>query len=422
MILNLFQSRFKQYVKNAGIYFFTSIFVAIVGIVLNPLMAKNLDPLDYAIVGYFTSYNLLLQPLLHLCIITFFARQYYFTPEEKRTDLEHTIAVTIVIMGFFVLVVFLAGFYLYYSNTEHTLPFWPYALLAFMQVYVGNITTLYLTKLRITRQANKYAIVSISQCLITQSGMILLVVLLHKGAYGKLSAALIASVIFAIYSCTKLFHKNHFDKQILKSALKFGYPLAIAALFWYFLTGVDKFFLEKLNDPDTFGLYNVGVSIAGYMTICYSSISSTFEPDIYKSIAEKNNKKLLAILGIIIAVTIVANLLFALFAPQIIGLLTAGRYVDSCPYARIISLHNITMALYTMTVSVIVGYGYVKQQLALRISGAVASIFIYKYLIESFGFIGAAWGQVLSFLFLFVISITFLLIKVKKDSSRLSND
>ena len=415
MIADLFKSRFRPYVKNAGWYFFSSMFVAIVGLAMNPLMAMNLEPLDYAIVGYFTSYNLLLQPLLTLNINKFYSRQYFFIPEEKRNDLGHTIVSTLLVIGSCTLVLFLAGFYVFYSNTEHSLPFWPYALLAFVQIHLNNIAGLYLAKLKITKQAKKFAVISIGQCLLTQGALILFVVLMHKGALGKLSAPLIISFLFAAYSCVKMLHKSHFDRQIMKTALKFGYPLAFAALFWYFLSGVDKFFLERLNDSYTFGLYNVGASIALYMKICYSSISSTFSPDIYKSIAERNTRKLLTVVGAILAITVISNLLFVVFAPLIIDLLTAGRYTDSCLFARIFAIQNITMAFYLMTCEIITGYGYVKQQLALRICAAAVAVLIYKYLIDSFGFVGAAWGQVLVFLFAFVITAAFLIIKARKS-------
>lgn len=410
--------RFQGYFKSAGLYFFASLFTAVVGIILNPLMAKNLDPFDYAVIGYFTSYNLLLQPLLHCCIITYYARQYYFTPNEKRIDLEHSILLTVATIGFIVLLIFISGFYWLYNTSEHSMPFWPYAFLAFAQVYVNNFSTLYLTKLRITRQAKKYALFSILLCIIMQATTILFVVYLHEGATGKLGSALIVTILFSFYSISKLYHKSHFDKQIAKSALKFGGPLAVAAIFWYFLTGIDRFFLEKINDTTTLGIYNVGASIAAYMTIFYTSISSTFEPDIYKAIAEKKTRKLAAIVVGIIAFTAIANLFFIIVAPFVIDLLTAGRYVNACPYARIFSLHNIAMAMYTSICSVIIGFGYVKQQLVLRIFGAIIAICIYKLLIDSYSFIGAAWGQVLSFTLLFVISLLFLLFKESSNKIR----
>lgn len=402
-------SRFLPYFKNAGLYFFASLFSAIVGVLLNPLMALNLDPVDYAIVGYYASFNLLFLPLSHCCLMTYYVRQYYLTPEDKRDNLDSTILIGVIQLGLVATLLFLAFFYLIYSNTEHDLPFWPYAVMTFVQIYIGNISTMYLSKLRITRQAKKYAIYSVLHCIVLQSMTILMVVFMQYGAFGKLSAALIITIIFSVYAFAKVYKPNKFDKQIFKSACKFGFPLSIAAIFWYLLSGVDKVFLEQLRDTNQLGIYNVGLSMAGYMTIFFTTINSTFEPDIYKSIADNNKKKLLMIAGVIIGFVTVANLLFALFAPFLIDILTAGRYVTAYPYARIMSLHNIIMALYTIMSSIIIGYGFVKQQLAIRVTGALFSVVLYKLLIVKYGFIGGAWGQVLSFMLLCIMSILFLL-------------
>ena len=52
-------SNLRGYLKNAGLYFASSLVVAIIGLLLNPTMAKNLSPEDYAILGYYASFNLL---------------------------------------------------------------------------------------------------------------------------------------------------------------------------------------------------------------------------------------------------------------------------------------------------------------------------------------------------------------------------
>ena len=176
----------------------------------------------------------------------------------------------------------------------------------------------------------------------------------------------------------------------------------ISAILWYFLTGVDRLFLEKLGDTKTLGLYNIGLQIAGYMTIFYTTLANTFEPDIYQAIAQGRIKKLCIIFLSIMIPVVVLNLLFIVLAPYLIGVLTANRYIESSVYAQILSLHNITMAGYYLVVKLLLGYGFVKQELFVRVCGAALSVFVFHYCIEKYQFVGAAWGQVLSF---FIISI-----------------
>lgn len=134
----LFVKRFFSYVKNAGLYFGSSLLVAIIGVLLNPIFAMNLSHEDYAIIGYYTSFNVFLIPLLHCCLISYYSRQYFFISEKERTKLENTILSSIILIGSIVLGLFLMGFYLIHKMTKIDFPFFPFALLAFLQLYIKN--------------------------------------------------------------------------------------------------------------------------------------------------------------------------------------------------------------------------------------------------------------------------------------------
>ena len=386
--------RLGSYMKNAGLYFASSMIVAIIGLLLNPTMAQNLSPEDYAVLGYYASFNLLLMPLLHGCILS------------------------MNVIGVISCLLFTGIFYIFHCTSGNSFPFFPYAVLTFVQLYISNNVNFYLAKLRITREAKRYAWFSILQCVITNALVLLLVVYYKTGAQGKLYATLVATIIFAVIAFKQSLVKWRIDKKILVDALKFGFPLTISALFWYCLTGVDRLFLERLGETEMLGIYNVGFAIAAYMQIFHTTVSNTFEPDIYQSISENNKKKLYLIIGSTNTIIIVANLAFVLLAPFLIEILTAGRYVDSTPFARIFALQNIAMAFYYTVVRLIVGYGYVKGELLVRIIGAVCSVVCFYVLIKHYGFYGAAWGQVLSFTMLTVLGIVYLVFKTAKNNSK----
>lgn len=413
-----FITKFLPYIKNLGLYFTSSIIVALVGILLNPIYAVNLSHEDYAVIGYYSSFNLLLLPLLNFSLYSFYSRHYYFTPEEKRDDLGNTVLLSSMSIGFISLLLFIGVFGILHSTTDNNFPFFPYAILTFVQVYIGNIASFYLIKLRITRQAKKYALFSIIQCLLTAFFSLLFVVYYKYGATGKLCGALIASIVVSTYALYHSISKFSIDKEILKRAIKFCTPLVVSAIFWYFLTGIDRAFLERLNDTYTFGLYSVGLQMASYLTIFYTTISNTFEPDIYQAIAQNRKKKLVGTIGLIVGFTAIINLIFIVLAPYVVGLLTANRYIESTPYAQILAVHNIVMACYYMVVKLLIGYGYVKQELYVRVSGALASIAMFYFMINRFGFIGAAWGQSLSFLMLSIIGVVVFVITKKQKQNR----
>ena len=406
-------SQYKIYFKSSFLYLFSSLFTAAIGIVINPFMAKNLSPEDYAIIGYFSSFNLIILPMLNFSLIAYYLRNYYKIPDERRQIVSDTIMIALLVYGFIALVVVCIVFYFYCQWSKISFPFYPFALLTFAPIYLNNFLTLFQVNCRLKREAGRYSKVTIVSALLPIVLAIFLVVIYKFGATGRLLATLLASLVTAVYCFKQLFGKLQFDLSVVKEAFLFGWPLSLSAMLWYFLSSVDRAMLEKLNDTQTFGFYTVGMQIAGYLGIFYTAIAQTFEPDIYKAIAENKKRKLIKIIAGIISLNAVPNIIFIFLAPFIVGLLTYNRYTDASGYAQILALKNITVSFYSATIIVIVGYGFTKSELLIRLIGALLCILMFKVLIAQFAFYGAAWGQVFSFIIMVGISVCFLFYQLR---------
>jgi O-antigen/teichoic acid export membrane protein len=409
-----YYSRYKLYLKSVSIYLFASVFTTILGIIVNPFMAKNLSPEDYAVIGYYNSFNVIILSIVNFSLISYYLRNYYLIPEDRRTLVSDTILIALLVYGFFSLTVILFIFYLYWKLNHISFSFYPYALLSFTPIFLTNFLTLFQINCRLRREAAKYTKISILAALINAFFAIALVVIFKYGASGKLFASLLSSLLISIYCFRSLFGKFQFDWNTIKAAIKFGWPLSISGIMWFFLSGVDRSMLEKLNNTFTFGFYNVGAQMAGYFGIFYTAIGQTFEPDIYKAIADNKKRKLAKIMAGIISINAIPNILFIMFAPLIIGLLTYGRYTSSSGFAQILALKNITITFYYCAITIIVGYGFTKSELLIRLVGSLICILMFKILINKYEFYGAAWGQVFSFIILAVIALLFIVFKFKQ--------
>lgn len=409
-------TKYRVHFRSSFLYLFSSLFTSVVGIAVNPLMAKNLSPEDYAIMGYFNSFSLIVLPILNFSLISYYLRNYYRIDEERRQVVSDTILIALLVYGFVALVVIYGVFYGYCRWSNISFDFYPYALLTFAPVYLGNFATMFFAKCRLERDAGRFSVVTIASALFGTLLAIMLVVVYKYGATGRLLATLLASLVTAVYCFKQLFRKLQFDFEVIKDAFRFGWPLSVSAMLWYFLSGIDRAMLERLNDSYTFGFYNVGMQIAAYFAIFYTAVAQTFEPDIYKAIAENNKGKLIKIIAGIVGLNAIPNIVFIVFAPFIIGLLTYNRYTDASEFAQILAVKNITVTLYYSTITVIVGYGFTKTELLIRIIGSVVCVFLFKFLIDTYGFYGAAWGQVFSFVFMAVLSLAVLLYQMRKNN------
>jgi len=401
-------TRYKKYFQSSFLYLFASFFSAVIGIAINPLMAKNLSPHDYAILGYFSSFGSIFLPISNFSLISYYLRNYFKISEQRKQIVSDTILIALLCYGFIVLIIAVACFYFYVQWAEVSFPFYPYVLLTLGPIYLNNFVTLYQVNCRVKRKADKYAQIVIFGTILSTFFAILLVVIYKYGAPGRFLALLMSSLIMSIYCFKQLFVKLQFDFSVIKDAVKFGWPLSLSAVLWYFLTDVDRAMLEKLNDSYTFGFYNVGLQLAAYFGVFYVAIGNTFEPDIYKAIAENNKRRVAKISGLILILNAVPNLVFIVFATTIIRVLTYNRYTDASVFAQILALKNITVAFYYEAITILIGYGFTKSELMIRVIGALMCIIMFKLLISHYGFYGAAWGQVFSFILMSGISISYL--------------
>ena len=90
--------QYRTYFQSGFLYLSSSIFVAGLSIVINPFLANNLTPEDYAIIGYFTSFNVLILPVLNFSLISYYLRNYYIIPIERRQIVSDTILIALKVL------------------------------------------------------------------------------------------------------------------------------------------------------------------------------------------------------------------------------------------------------------------------------------------------------------------------------------
>ncbi|HRR19647.1 MAG TPA: oligosaccharide flippase family protein [Ignavibacteriales bacterium] len=420
-LLKTYYSRYKIYFQSTGLYLFASIFSAIIKVLINPVMARNLSYQDYSIIGYFSAFSILFMPLLNFQIVTYYLRNYYIFSKEKREKAANTMLISLIGIGAIMSSLVLIILYFYLKINEVEYPFWPFALFTVFQLVFNNFLSLLQVTYRLQRDAKRFSKLAIFSSISWLLIAVLLVVVFKLGAVGSMGANLLVAIIFGLYSFKKTFTKLEFDFSIFKDALKFCWPLFVSAMLWYFLSGVDRVFLEKLNDTRSFALYNIGIGLSGYLVIIYTAIAQTFEPDIYKTIATNKYRKLTKIILSINTINAIPVFIFIILATPITHILTGGRYTNAADFARILSLKNISTGFYYSVITVIVGFGFTKAELGLRVLGAIISILMFKLLISIYGFYGAAWGQVLSFLLMATFGIMFIIYIYKVKMIKISN-
>ena len=373
------------------------------------MMAKNLSPEDYATIGYFSSFNLLFTPLITFFLTNFYTQRYFNVSEEGRENIKATVMKLSIYLSFAMAVISIIGLYVYHVliNKSSDIPFSPYAFLTIFAIPFTGLYSLKLTEYRLKREARNFAFMTIVNGALAAVLAITFVVIIKWGAFGRLFATILGNaIVFSVlFFLERQYLKGKFDWKIVKEVFHFCWPLAIAGMLSFFNTGFDKVLLERLGNLSELGYYSVGAQIAGYLTIFSNAVNSTFQPDIYECYSNKNYKRLVMYIGIIVGSITVCASLYIIFAPFIIDILTAGRYVHSAHYSQIIAISTITAAIYYSSSQVSIAMGYTKLLMWVKILGGTLSSLYFILMIRHYQFEGSAIGNVISYLIYFTINI-----------------
>lgn len=367
----------------------------------NPWIAKNMSPEDYAISGYYTSFNALLQPVIVFYMVHYFIKEFYRLDENGRKYLFAVIAKALIWFSGLVSIICFLGIlcYLKFFNSSSQLPIFPYLAMTVFSLPLCGIYNLVQARHRIDRQATAFFKLTTSTGVINILLSLIFVVFIKWGAFGKLLAPLLTNLgcfIFLFYKYRKSIFIKTDPKDFLK-IISFCWPLALSAMLGYFTNGFDRTYLETLGDTTTYGYYVVGASIATYLSTFSTAVSNTFTPDLYQSVIQQQWSRYFKFIILDIGCIVIIVTCFILLAPYLISILTAGRYIASTPYSQIIALSTLTSAIYFIINNYTITINKPKLYLLTSVLGCLTVVISMPFMVKFFGFYGGAWMTVISF-------------------------
>lgn len=414
-----------QTIKNTGLYLLAAIIPAAMSLVVNPFVALNMSPQDYAIVGYYNSFTILFTPLISLYLTHYYSKRYYEYDEASRIKLKSLIFRIFFVLSPIIVILIGIGLWCYstYFNKSSTIDFFPYAIIYLLTLYFQCYFTLELVDMKMRRKHLSYFKFSLFQSFLILISTILLVIICKWGAIGKLSAVLMETVILFIIVLKRNINiiNVHVSPAQIKEALLFCFPLILAAVMGFFTKGYDSILLERLGNNTEFAYYSIGLQFSSYLGMITTAIQNAFQSDIYEAVKNNNTHKVFKILSVFLIVSLVIVVVFCSFAPLIVKILTYGRYTLAVPYARITSISLIFSVAYYFLSTIIIAKGYTMYTLINKIIVTLFTSISYPLIINKFEYIGGAWALSCAYamgIFIYVIILLYLRY-AKNSESRL---
>ncbi|PSW60624.1 polysaccharide biosynthesis protein [Photobacterium kishitanii] len=203
------------------------------------------------------------------------------------------------------------------------------------------------------------------------------------------------------------FFVSKFDYEILKTSLKYGFPLILGGVAFWGLTAIDKIFLKNYSTLEEVGIYSVAVSFAGAASILQNVFSTIWAPTVYKWVSNKEDLSKVKNISELILFIVLVLYCFAGIFSWMVDYILPDKYID----VKYILLSCMGYPLlYTLSEVTAIGLGITKRSnysMLVSIIGFVINIIGNYFLVPIYGASGAAVSTSLSFFIFFILRTEF---------------
>ncbi|MGN1210223.1 MAG: hypothetical protein ACI4TM_00940, partial [Candidatus Cryptobacteroides sp.] len=139
--------RVVKYIEMMATYMGASVIPMLLNLLVNPLIAMNMSPEDYAVTGYFTSFNALINPVITFYLLHYYIKSYFTLDEKGRLALRATIFKALIFFSFGVAVIcfILLACYMLLIDGDLNFPVFPYLFFSVFALPLAGIYSLELT-------------------------------------------------------------------------------------------------------------------------------------------------------------------------------------------------------------------------------------------------------------------------------------
>ncbi|ELV5030181.1 oligosaccharide flippase family protein [Vibrio cholerae] len=389
--------------KKTFIYFFSNVINAFMPFLLLPILTRVLSPAEYGQIAMFQSLVAGLAAFIGLNAVGAANRKYYDDDNNLYELSQYNGACLHILLGSTLAIVGIVAVFSEQLSEFLSIPIsWIYSAVLFS--VLSFVINLRLGQWQIRGEAFKFGILQIENSIFNIGLSLLLVVIFHQGAQGRVDAQVIAaalSALAAIYILLKDKLVNIFcwRPDSLKHALQFGMPLIPHVFGLFLLSAVDRFVINQKLGLSQAGIYMVAVQISMALNIVFDAINKAYVPWLFEilkrdTLAEK--QKVVKYTYFYFLLLILLAPIPFLFGSWLMVLIAGEEYRVAGKVIGLLCLGQIFGGMYLMVTNYIF-YAKKTSHLAIvTISSGIMNILLLLTLVQEMGIIGAALAFVLA--------------------------
>lgn len=393
--------------KRSGIYLASNILNALVPFLLLPILTRHLTTAEYGQVAMFQTVIIGLTALAGLNTVGAANRKYYDS-DHKLLPIFNGACLQILsisVLFLALIVYFLGGRIGKWLNIPEI---WVY--LSLIAASSNYIIQLRLGQWQVREQAMKFGIMQVSQSILMFALSVLFVVSLCHGAEGRVEAFLITTSVFALLSILLLYKNRLVKISVIKKdyifdALKFGVPLIPHVVGIFFLSSVDRFYINKELGISEAGIYMFAVQLSLGVAVVFDAVNKALLTWLFKSLAENQTQQLQRVVQytyLFFIVVLFLGCLSFIVGPWVVKIIGGPGFEKAGTVIGWLCLGQAFGGMYLMVTNYVF-YAKKTARLSLvTISTGIINVILLIFLLKLNGIVGVAMAFALSMLLRFV--------------------
>lgn len=230
---------------------------------------------------------------------------------------------------------------------------------------------------------------------------LLLIIVFKQGLFGFFwghFGALMLSFPLGVWLIRKEL-KFHFDKEIAKKLVLFGYPYIFANLGYWIFGSLDRWMLSELSDNTEVGLYSIAFRFATIIIFINTAFGQAWAPSAMKMYADRADYREIfsRVLSYLFFGLTVIGVIISLFGLEILKLTTPPSYWPASTILSIIGMGMVVSGTQQITA---LGIFFAKKTYLIPFAAWITALFNFILnwiLIPKVGALGAAITTLLSY-------------------------
>ena len=380
---------FKSIFTSTILYSLVGILPSIVGFLLLPFFLTVIPAEQYGIYVLINSFSTILGVIMGLKLESAY-RVFFFEQHDKKKYLGILFTSILMSSTLISLVTILFGDLLFKKVFGADVKFFPYGLLAVINIFIGSINILYAIDCQNREKRKAYVWYALAASFLSISIQYLGIMVFKHGILSFFVAALITGVVqFGYILSTGKFTIIKIERSIINESLRYSLPLIP---FLFLLTAeqqIDRFFLKKYHSLELLGIYALLLTASGFFSVLINSLDNALRPRLFQSLKMNdpvyNVKQYQKIYVSIALVAVAGVVLLSYVLPNWIGNLKFLPLLKSIPLFAMSLIPLVYVRYYAVL------FSYKKDSKNLIIIGLIkliVLILVFRALVPAYGIDG----------------------------------